>query len=375
MTRIVIDARLIDTSTGIYMQRLLHFINEANGPDEYHALVPGKTLEKWKSKWPNLIFHEANQPAYSFAEQLSLLWQLNKLRPTLTHFTMPQQPLLWYGKSVTTIHDTTLLHFDNIDMNPLVYKIRKRIFKFLFDTVLKRSITVFVPTEYVKRDLLTYRRKLHPGTVVVTHEAGDPIDAEPEVIEKLKDKQFLCFVGNAFPYKNIRRTIEAYAELKISHPRLHLALAGRKDFFYEQHEKYVKEHDIKDVHFLGFISDGEKRWLYQNATAMVTASLSEGFCIPLLEAMYEGCPVVSSSASCLPEVAGDAALYFDPHSTEDLANKLRHLLNTPAMTDVLREKGYARVKQFSWKRMADQTMEAYKEITVIDVLNDIGNAK
>jgi glycosyltransferase involved in cell wall biosynthesis len=362
MSRIVIDARLIDSSTGIYMQRLLHFINAAGEIDEYHVLMPSKSVAKWKDKWPNLIFHEANQPIYSFSEQISLLWMLNKLRPTLTHFTMPQQPLLWYGKSVTTVHDLTLVHYDNVDMNPTIYKIRKKIFRFLLDTVLKRSQTIFVPTEFVKRDLLSYNEKLHPGTIVVTPEAGDPIDAEPEKIELLEGKDYLCFVGNAFPYKNIRRTIEAFAVLKLSHPHLHLALAGKKDYFYDELEKYVADNNIEDVHFLGFITDGEKRWLYQNAVAMVTASLSEGFCIPLLEAMYEGCPVVSSNASCLPEVAGDAALYFDPYSTEDLANKLRHLLNTPAMTDLLRKKGYDRVKDFSWQRMADQTIAVYKEV-------------
>jgi glycosyltransferase involved in cell wall biosynthesis len=344
------------------MQRLLHFIHAAQKVDEYHILVPGKSLEKWKEKWPNFIFHEANQPPYSFSEQLSLLWLLNTLRPNLTHFTMPQQPLFWYGKSVTTVHDTTLNNFDNVDINPMVYKVKKRIFRLLLDTVLKRSQTILVPTEFVKRDLLNYSKKLRPGSVVVTLEAGDPIDQEPEVIEQLQGAEYLCFVGNAFPYKNVQRTIEAFAQLKISHPNLHLALAGKKDYFYEQHEAYVKEHGIEDVHFLGFISDGEKRWLYQNAIAMVTSSLSEGFCIPLLEAMYEGCPVVSSNASCLPEVAGDAAIYFDPHSTEDLANKLRHLLNTPSMTDLLRAKGYERVKQFSWKRMADQTLAVYKEV-------------
>jgi glycosyltransferase involved in cell wall biosynthesis len=362
MSRIVIDARIIDSSTGVYMQRLLHFIHAAGEIDEYHVLVPGRSLPKWKEKWPNFIFHEANQRQYSFSEQLSLLWLLNTIRPNLTHFTMPQQPLFWYGKSVTTVHDTTLIHFDNVDMNPTIYKIKKRIFKLLLDTVLKRSQTILVPTEFVKRDLLSYSKKLRPGSVVVTLEAGDPIDEEPEVIDELKGAQYLCFVGNAFPYKNVQRTIEAFAQLKISHPHLHLALAGKKDFFYNQHEKYVREHKIEDVHFLGFISDGEKRWLYQNATAMVTSSLSEGFCIPLLEAMYEGCPVVSSNASCLPEVAGDAAMYFDPHSTDDLANKLRHLLNTPSMSDILRKKGYERVKQFSWKRMADQTIKIYKEV-------------
>ena len=263
---------------------------------------------------------------------------------------------------MTTVHDTTLIHFENVDTHPLIYKTRKAIFTYLLNTVLKRSRRIITPTEYVKKDLLKYDKKLKPEEVIVTLEAGDPINAEPEKIIALEGKEYFCFVGNAFPYKNISRVIDAFAEVKISHPHLHLALVGKKDFFYNKLEKYVEEKGIEDVHFLGFISDGEKRWLYQNAVAMTTASLSEGFCIPLLEAMYEGCPVLSSDATCLPEVAGDAALYFNPHSTDDLANKMRHILNTPTMRAVLKEKGYIRVKQFSWKRMAEQTLAVYKEL-------------
>ena len=345
------------------MQRLLHFLHEQPHENyQYVVLVPSKSIEKWSGKYPDFTFEVADQPSYTFAEQVSLYRQIKALKPDLVHFTMPQQPLLWTGNAVTTIHDTTLVRYENIDINPLVYKARKAVFTYLFNTVLKRSRRILTPTEFVRHDLLNYSKKLPPEHVIVTLEAGDPIDAEPEEIAELKGKEYLCFVGNAFPYKNIGRTIEAFAEIKISHPNLHLALAGKKDFFYEKLEAEAKEKGIKDIHFLGFISDGEKRWLYQNGTAMVTSSLSEGFCIPLLEAMYEGCPVLSSNASCLPEVAGDAALYFDPHSTEDLANKMRQILNNPAMSKLLRGKGYERVKKFSWERMAKQTYEVYEEI-------------
>lgn len=360
--KIVIDARIIDGSTGVYVQRLLHFIQLAKTNDTYVVLVPPKTIKKWKKVFKDLTFVVADQPPYTFAEQLSLARQIRNLKPDLVHFTMPQQPLLWRGKSVTTVHDTTLIRFDNVDMNPIVYRVRKEIFKMLVRTVIRRSKKIFVPTEFVKKDLADFMKQTYKDKVMVTLEAGDSVDAEPEIIEVLQSKQFLFFVGNAFPYKNIKLTIQAYAELKKTNPDLHLALAGKPDYFYEQLESYVAEKNIPDVHFLGFISDGEKRWAYQNAVAFVTSSLSEGFHIPLLEAMYEGCPVVSSNASCLPEVAGDAALYFDPRFVQDLVDMIEKVLGEDGIREKLIEKGYTRVKLFSWKRMTDQTLSAYKEV-------------
>lgn len=115
------------------------------------------------------------------------------------------------------------------------------------------------------------------------------------------------------------------------------------------------------MHFLGYISDGEKRWALQNCIAYVSASLSEGFNIPQLEAMYESAPVVISHATCHPEVSGEAALYFDPHSTEQLVEQISKLIDDPKLRQKMIKKGTARVGKFSWKRLADQTVAIYKK--------------
>lgn len=360
MSKIVIDARIIDGSTGVYVQRLLHFLHQKDLTDTYTILVPAASADKWGEAFPKFTIVVADQKNYTFAEQLSLPLLLWRLKPDLTHFTFPAQPVFWFGRSVTTIHDTTLIRFDNIDMNPLVYKLRKAIFNGLMRLVIWRSKFILAPTEFVKRDLIDFAHDRYGDKIIVTLEAGDPSDVEPEAITELEGKQYLFFVGNAFPYKNIRRTIDAYAQLKPERPELHLALAGKRDYFYEQLEAYVRERNIPDVHFLGRISDGEKRWAYQHTAAFVTASLSEGFHIPLLEAMYENCPVIASEISCLPEVAGDAAVYFDPHSTNELAHAIETILDDHDLRDTMIARGRQRVTEFSWERMTDQTLASYK---------------
>lgn len=361
--RIVIDARMIDVSTGIYIQGLLHFLNKDHAHEfAFIVLVPSKTLEKWTEMYPNLTLQAADEKSYSVAEQTRFVGRLESYDPDLVHFTMPQQPFLWLRPSVTTIHDLTLVRYDNIDMNKYVYKVKKGIFISLIRTVIMRSKAILTPTQFVKDDIIDYMGKRYADKIHVTLEAGDPLEVEPEPITKLEGKHFLFFVGNAFPYKNIERIIKAFEKLKKTQPELQLVLAGKRDFFYRQHEKFVRERAIPDVHFLGYISDGEKRWALQNCAAYVTASLSEGFNIPLLEAMYEGAPVVASDASCHREVAGLAALFFDPLSTDDAAAKISALLSDGRLRDQLTRRGKKRVEEFSWQKMARDTVAVYRTV-------------
>ncbi|MGB3008852.1 MAG: glycosyltransferase family 1 protein [Candidatus Saccharimonadales bacterium] len=361
MKTIVIDARTIDSSTGHYTHHLLKHIDRSFA-DEFRfvVLTPSKTAGKWSAEFPNLIVEKADEKSYSVAEQTSFVARLESYKPDLVHFTMPQQPFLWMKPSVTTVHDLTLVRYDNIDMNKYIYRVKKSVFVSLLRTVVMRSRAIITPTEFVKDDLLQYMGEKYRKKIYVTLEAGDPLEAQPEVIKGLDGKQFVFYVGNAFPYKNVERVIDAFSKLKKKYPNLHLALAGKKDYFYEQHEIYVKEKDISDVHFLGYISDGEKRWALQNCVAYTSASLSEGFNISQLEAMYEGAPVVISNATCHPEVAGDAALYFYPNSTDQLVKHISNLIENPTSREKMIKKGTERVKQFSWQRMAKQTVDVYK---------------
>ena len=365
---IVIDTRIIETSTGRYMQRLVENINDTLMSREHHytVLVPGPVVEKWQKRLPNLQVIAANQKWYTMREQWSLFWQLRGLKPDLVHFTMPQQPLLWRGPAITTIHDMTLIRYENIseDDNPTIYRIKQRVFLFLIRTVMRRAKAVIVPTEFVRNDLADFFGRQYIDRIYVTHEAGEIPDETPQPVSSLKNKKFLFFIGNAFPYKNVWKLVEAFVELKKTHPTLHLALAGKKDTFYRDIEQRIKEAGIPDVHILGFVSDGEKRWLFQNSQCFVTASLSEGFCVPLLEAMIEGTPVVAADASCLPEVVGNAGVLFDPSSTSTLVGAILPLLNSEKNRRQLVLRGKKRAASFSWQRMAKQTHDLYLRETL-----------
>lgn len=364
MSHIVIDARRIDSSTGHYSHKLLEHLEQIPTKHNYTVIVLEKEKDHYRPQADNVRVVTTTADHYTFSEQLILPFVLYRLRPDLVHFTMPQQPLLWFGKRVTTIHDTTLIRYENIDGNKYIYKLRKAIFTMLMRNVIWRSKLVLSPTEYVSNDLNEwtnhrYERKLLPVKI-----AGDAIKAMPKAVAKLKGKKYLFWVGNAFPYKNVDKIVKAFAIVKQQYPELHLALAGKRDLFYESIENYVKTHGIPDVHILGYISDEEKMWLYAHAQAYVVASLSEGFHMPLHEAMYENCPVISSNATCLPEVAGDAALYFDPNDVQELADTISRLLGDKKLADKLVKKGQKQVAAFSWQRTAEQTLEVYEKALI-----------
>ncbi len=359
---IAIDARIISSSTGRYAERLVTYLEKIDTTNTYTILVLKKDAGYWTPTNPNFKVVVADFPNYSFAEQIGFARLLARLKPDLVHFCMPQQPLLYRGKRVTTVHDLTLVHHDNIDMNPAVYKARKQIFIQLLKNVIKRSEFIFTPTEYVRQDIIKFTSDKYAPKIKATLLAWDAVADKLEAIPELDKKDFIFFVGNAFPYKNIDAILEAFAKLYEKHPGLQLGLAGKKDFFYEQVEKRAKELGVAErVHILGFISEGQKRWMFRNGKAYIIASFSEGFHIPGLEAMAENCPVISSTATCLPEVYEEAALYFDPRSAGELAAAIDQLLTDKKLHDTLVKAGKKRLGDFSWQRMAEQTHAAYMD--------------
>jgi glycosyltransferase involved in cell wall biosynthesis len=173
------------------------------------------------------------------------------------------------------------------------------------------------------------------------------------------------YVGRPNPHKNLRRLIKAFAELKTTNPDLTLVLVGKRDTLFKKLAKYVADKSIENVMFTGFVSDNQLKWLYHNTTAYIFPSLSEGFGLPGLEAMKHGAPVISSNATCLPEIYGDAAVYFDPRDIEDITSKIDSVLKNKQKANRYIEKGYEQVKKYSWKKMAQETLDIYKQ-----VLND-----
>jgi glycosyltransferase involved in cell wall biosynthesis len=361
--KIVIDARIIYTSTGRYVERLLEHLQDIDQANQYVVLLLKKDLPKWQPKSPNFTKVEADFPIYSIREQIQLAILLYKLRPNLVHFTMPQQPVLYFGRHITTVHDLTLVENLNKRKHGLLKNIYKNhfkplVFKIALRWFIRSSRFVITPTHFVKDHLVSILGAKE-DKLVVTYESVEALAAKPQQPDFINETdQFIMFLGNAYPYKNVWRLIEAFHAL--GRPGLKLVLVGKKDFFYEELERRAVAAGIDGVVFAGFVPDEGTAWLNHHAQAFITASLSEGFCLPGLEAMYYGTPVLSSNASCLPEVYGPAADYFNPLDVADITRAIGGLLDSPTRQAELRAAGPEWIKRYSWEKMARETLAVYR---------------
>jgi glycosyltransferase involved in cell wall biosynthesis len=359
---IVIDARIINTSTGTYVQKLVHYLQDIDTKNRYTILVPTKDLDFFKPTNPNFTVKACDFKNYSFAEQTTFKAFLDDLSPDLVHFCMPQQPILYNGKHVTTVHDLTLLQTYNSDKNWLIFHAKQLVGRFVFKHIGKTSDHIIVPTQFVKKEYVRFA-EIPEEKVTVTYEAAD-VFPDKLVAYKHSFKRFILYVGQQSDYKNIRALGDAHQKLLEKHPDLGLILVGKKTASHLKNEKYFKSKGYRNIVFTGFLPDEQRDWLFANCAAYVFPSLMEGFGLPALEAMGYGAPVVSSNATCLPEVYEDAAHYFDPKNTDDMARAIDDVLTNKKLRSDLIKKGAKQVKKYSWSRMAKQTHQIYSKVLV-----------
>ncbi len=360
---IVIDARIRRASTGRYTDRLVQHLQTIDTENTYTVLA--QPDDPWEPTASNFKRVGCRFKQFSFnpLDQITFSWQLYRLKPDLVHFTMTQQPIFYFGKIVTTTHDLTMLRFTRAGKLPgWLHIIRMAAYRFLFWSAHKKSNKIIVPTNYVKEDLAKLQSFTAKKTVV-TYESSEPPLSVPAKQPDGISQPFIMHVGSPFPHKNIDRLVKAFEILNTSQPELKLVLAGKKEYYFEQLESSLASSPIKDKIIIpGFVSDEELKWLYQNTECYVLPSLSEGFGLPGLEAMAHGCPVISSDATCLPEVYQEAVLYFDPTDPKDIAEKIRAIINDKDLARDLVEKGSKLLQQYSWSKMAEQTLDVYKTV-------------
>ena len=358
MPKIAIDARTLPSTSGRYLRGLLKYLQEIDDVNQYYILL--RDLGDWKPVKKNFKTVHAPFADFSFAEQLKLLGLLRKLKPDLVHFGMPQYPILYFGKRINTIHDLTILKFSHPHWNPVVDFIKRIVFRFVMMLAVRGNKTI-TPSRYTKTEIVR-RFRVDPMNIKVTHEAAEKLTVTPKEYRPMKNKEFIFYVGNVFPYKNIERLIKAFDIIKAKHPDLHLLIVGKEKRYHAELKKLVKYEGIKNVVFTGFMPDAQLAWLYQNAQAYIFPSLSEGFGLPGLEALNYDCPLISSNSTSLPEVYGEAAEYFDPTSIEDMAQAVNRVLSDRNLKKKIIMNGRKQRDLYSWKKMAEQTLEIYKQV-------------
>lgn len=357
MAHIVLDARGYFTTTGRYIRKLVEGLSRLEDDHRYTLVLPADRLEDWSPPSERFRAVGSSAPFFSFAEQVGLACQIRALRPDLVHFCMPQQPVVLGIPRVTTFHDMTLLKIRNAKKSRVVSWSRRAVGRVAFTAAAHVGRANIVVSRFSAEDLRRFTGAPR-RSIVLTYEAADAITDAAETVP-VPFERFVLFVGNQVPYKNLERLFDAVQDLAPTHPGLGLVVAGRIDD--DGRRILQRRPDIaRGAHFTGYVSDGGLRWLYENAAVFAFPSFLEGFGLPGLEAMRHGCPVASSTATCLPEIYGDAAIYFAPDDRGAMASALRRVIEDPKVAASLVRRGRRRVEDFSWERMADETRAVYE---------------
>jgi glycosyltransferase involved in cell wall biosynthesis len=366
--RVAIDARkLHDFGIGTYIRNLLRQLARIDRQTDYVLLSPAADRNVAAQLGPNFRTVLEPSPNYSLREQVHVPWVLRRERPDVFHAPHYVLPAAVPCRSVVTIHDCIHLMFPQYLPNKMAYAYARA----SMWTAVKRSDRILTVSEASKRDILHFFN-VAPEKIVVVYNAIDdhfwltPPDEEvARVRERYQlDHQFILYVGNIKPHKNLVRLIEAFAELRrTGFEELKLLIIGDEISKLPSLRRAVHGHKLhKHVRFLGYVSDDTLRVLYRLASLFVFPSLYEGFGLPPLEAMASGTPVVTSNQSSMPEVTGDAAVLVDPYDTGSIVEGMRRVLSDADLAAELRRRGPERAREFSWARSVEQTRTVYEQV-------------
>lgn len=368
--KIGIDARFYNESgVGRYLRNLIKSLQVLDKKNQYYILLLKKDYDEF-TETKNFKKTLADFKWYGFAEQFNLPKLLRQFNLDLVHFPHFNVPIFYTGQFVVTIHDLIHQHrhmSQATTLNPFTFKIKQIGYQKVFKTAISKSQKILVPSQSV-RQLLTAEWNADRKKIIVTPEAVDdnifkiadkmPKTEYEKVLNKFKiRKPYLFYVGNAHPHKNVEGLIKAFLIIQQKYSQLKLVLSGYDHYFWQ---RLKQENQHKGIIYTGFISDDELVALYKGAAMFVLPSFEEGFGIPVLEAMACECPVIASNAGSLPEVGGEACLYFDPDERRgDMVEKISKVLNDGGLRQQLVEKGLKRCKEFSWHKLAQKTLEVY----------------
>ena len=367
--RIAIDAHSVGARLGgneTYAINLIEALAEIDHTNLYTLYVTKRNaIERFANRWPNFTVKQTlpHTPLVRIPLTLSLELRRNPVDVLHVQYTAPP---LAPCPIVTTIHD---LAFEQL---PETFNRRSWMqLRLTVRRTARKAAQIITVSEYSRRDI-SNRYRIPSERITVTPEAASEKFFQVTDENELKtvrenygiERDYIFSLCSIQPRKNLIRLIEAYSLLRKSladNKLPQLVLAGKRGWLDNETFRAAQRESVAgDIVFTGYLADEHLNALYSGATCFVYPSYFEGFGLPILEAMKCGTPVVAGNRTSIPEVAGEAALLFDPFDTNSLVDALQRLLSDPAYRASLSAKGLQRASAFSWKTTAQLTLEVYE---------------
>lgn len=280
---------------------------------EYDNFPAGKNIEKIRCEIPH----------YSLQEQLLLPRMLSAVGSKLLYTFHFNTPILSSIPKIVTVHDLIKSHFtgsDTTTRSPWLYALKRYGYNRVIQKTLTGALDIIVPTNTVKNDILAAFTEVKPERIHPIPEAPDLAfrsskGAKEAEINLVLPTNYLLFVGNVYPHKNLSVLLEAMKSL----PDKELVIVAKPSPFLS---RVLAPFDQTRIHILGGLTDPELVEVYRHASVLVTPSLMEGYGLVGLESLMVGTPVVASNIPVYREVYGDRVTYFDPVSPKDLVRAI-----------------------------------------------------
>ncbi|AKM83664.1 hypothetical protein A2422_02200 [Candidatus Woesebacteria bacterium RIFOXYC1_FULL_31_51] len=359
--KILLDCRfygLENGGLGRYTINLLNNLSSIDKNNEYTVLLRKKYFEElsFPKNFKKIL---VDLKPYSFLEQITIPFIIFKEKPDLSHFLHFNAPLLTPKPYVVTIHDM-IMHkskgLETTTLNPIYYLIKRFVYKFVFKNALINSNKIIVPSETVKDELNDFF-KLDLEKIKVSYLGLDYKILKPNL--QSITKKYFVYVGNAYPHKNLTKLIDAIGLSKVT-----LKISTSKNSFSKNLINIIKEKKLeKYVKVLGFLDDLEIVKLYQDSVGFIYPSLIEGFGFQGLEALSSGTLLLASNIPVFKEVYKNNAIYFDPNSSDSIANAINEALKINSLKRLqMIQDGQKFILKYSWEKTTLETIKIYESI-------------
>ena len=359
--RITVDARMVNASgIGTYLSNLLPRIL-ASRPDWHFTLlgIPAELNEYGWARAPHVTIMPCDALIYGIGEQIQLASRIPGDTDLMwsPHYNIP---LAYRGRLLVSIHDVC-----HVALPQLVKGVHRRAYtRVMLSQVRRRASRILFPSAFTASEFRRLVGETGSRSATVPY-AVSPRWFEVTPQPRPHPRPYLVFVGNVKPHKNLATLIQAFGRIAGSIPHDLVVVGKQAGFITGDSPAVAIANDLGDrVHFTGKVPAETLEQFVVNADALVLPSLYEGFGLPPLEAMACGCPTVVSRAASLPEMCGDAALYFEPLNVDQLASTLLRLLSSEELRQDLRQRGRRQAARYSWDRCAEQTLGFLEQLAL-----------
>jgi glycosyltransferase involved in cell wall biosynthesis len=345
--------------TGVehYAKELIAHLAKIDRENQY-TLYLRTPPEAWFSQLPQ-NFRVKVMPFPKFWTQLRLSWEMLWHPPDVLFVPASALPLIHPRRSVVTLHDTNFMYYPETDT-----RFMRSYLLWSYRYIVRTAAKIIAISESTKNDLIKFFH-VRPEKVAVVYHGYQKTTLDfnklsEEVAAQLPEK-YILFLSTIQPRKNLPLLIEAFRELKQENPDLphKLVVAGKPGWKFEPILRKIEENkDI--VVYLNHIADNDRWPVYHKADLFIMPTLYEGFGMWILEAFECDVPVAVSNVSSLPEVGGEAALYFDPNNKAEIKKAMQDVLMDKSLRDRLVAAGRNRLTLFSWDKCAKETLAVFK---------------